>query len=362
MHGVFTVFEQFDEILPILIGTMSSISESAVHRPLGQAATASGVMSEPMRGLVIAQDPLAMARESPPPLASTVAAPAAAAVPARAPAKRTLQDEQMVRLRAEFESCIGALGGPISARLRAASLGRRYLDLEPGGRQQFLTLLAHEFGPDPKAVQRAYAHYEASRGTNSRWDAESKLREAMASRRAQILTLFNALPQGVKFLVDLRGDLLRFLEKDPTLAVLDHELENQLAAWFDVGFLELQRITWHSSAAVLEKLIQYEAVHAIGSWDDLKNRLDTDRRCYGFFHPRMPDEPLIFVEVALTNTLSGNVQQLLDVKAPLFDPHGADTAIFYSISNTQRGLRGVSFGNFLLKRVIDDLLTAPRAT
>jgi malonyl-CoA decarboxylase len=117
----------------------------------------------------------------------------------------------------------------------------------------------------------------------------------------------------------------------------------------------LQRITWHSPAALLEKLIEYEAVHEISSWDDLKNRLDADRRLYAFFHPRMPEEPLIFVEVALTDHLAGNVQEVLDVTAPVFDPAKAHTAIFYSISNTQVGLRGVSFGNFLLKRVIDDL-------
>ena len=177
----------------------------------------------------------------------------------------------------------------------------------------------------------------------------------MRSSRIRILTQFNAIPQGVKFLVDLRADLLRYLEQDKELAVLDRELESRLSAWFDVGFLELQRITWHSPASLLEKLIEYEAVHEIRSWADLKNRLDSDRRLYAFFHPRMPAEPLIFVEVALTDHLADNVQALLDEHAPVFDNRKADTAIFYSISNTQVGLRGVSFGNFLLKRVIDDL-------
>jgi malonyl-CoA decarboxylase len=143
--------------------------------------------------------------------------------------------------------------------------------------------------------------------------------------------------------------------KGCALRSLDRELESRLGAWFDVGFLELQRITWSSPAALLEKLIEYEAVHQIRSWSDLKNRLDSDRRCYAFFHPRMPMEPLIFVEVALTEHLADNVQTLLDEHAPVFDAHRANTAIFYSISNTQVGLRGVSFGNFLLKRVVDDL-------
>src|SRR6185503_10901810 len=125
--------------------------------------------------------------------------------------------------------------------------------------------------------------------------------------------------------------------------------------WFDPGFLELRRITWQAPAVVLEKLMAYEAVHPIASWTDLRNRLDTDRRCYAFFHPRLPDEPLIFVEIALLKGAPNSVQVLLDENAPVHDPRSADTAVFYSISNTQKGLRGISFGNLLLKRVIEDL-------
>jgi malonyl-CoA decarboxylase len=128
-----------------------------------------------------------------------------------------------------------------------------------------------------------------------------------------------------------------------------------LAAWFDVGFLDLRRITWASPAQLLEKLIAYEAVHAIRSWEDLKNRLDSDRRCFAFFHPRMPDEPLIFVEVALVRSMADNIQALLDEAAERQDPGKADTAVFYSISNAQKGLAGISFGNFLIKRVVDEL-------
>jgi malonyl-CoA decarboxylase len=128
-----------------------------------------------------------------------------------------------------------------------------------------------------------------------------------------------------------------------------------LADWFDIGFLELKRITWDSPAALLEKLIAYEAVHEIRGWNDLKNRLEADRRCFAFFHPRMPDEPLIFVEVALVNGMAGNIHALLDESAPLGDPTAADAAIFYSISNCQRGLNGISFGDFLIKRVVDAL-------
>jgi malonyl-CoA decarboxylase len=216
-------------------------------------------------------------------------------------------------------------------------------------------MIALEFGPEPKRVARAHEAYQAAVDTDRQWEAEARLRAAMRSQRLRILTQFNAIPQGVKFLVDLRGDLLRYLADDPLLKPLDGELEARLAAWFDVGFLELRRITWQSPAALLEKLIDYEAVHEIRSWQDMKNRLDSDRRCYAFFHPRMPLEPLIFVEVALVDGLADDVQMLLDIHAPLADVSRATTAIFYSISTTQAGLRGVSFGNFLLKRVVEDL-------
>lgn len=267
-----------------------------------------------------------------------------------------LSPKQTERLRLQLRDCAAGLGGEVSARHRAAQLAETYLKLDDAGRQAFLRLIALEFGPDPARVAAAHAAYQSAVGSAGQWEAEAALRAAMRSARIRILTQFNAIPQGVKFLVDLRADLIRYCEHDPELRGLDRELESRLSAWFDVGFLELQRITWNSPAMLLEKLIAYEAVHAIRSWNDLKNRLDSDRRCYAFFHPRMPMEPLIFVEVALTDHLADNVQALLDEGAPTFDARRADTAIFYSISNTQVGLRGVSFGNFLLKRVIDDLL------
>jgi malonyl-CoA decarboxylase len=257
--------------------------------------------------------------------------------------------------RRQLAECAEAKGGEVSARTRAAALAQTYLGLDDGGRHAFLRLISLEFGPVPARVAEAHEAWQRAAGTPGQWDAEAELRAALRSARIRILTQFNAIPQGVKFLVDLRADLLRYLDEDAEMAPLDRELESRLAAWFDVGFLELQRITWNSSAALLEKLIEYEAVHEIRSWTDLKNRLDSDRRLYAYFHPRMPMEPLIFVEVALTDHLADSVQALLDEQAPVFDARRADTAIFYSISNTQAGLRGVSFGSFLLKRVIDDL-------
>lgn len=267
----------------------------------------------------------------------------------------SLSGKHLAQLRQQLRECAAGTGGEVSARNRAAKLGATYLSLDDAGRHEFLRRIALDFGPEPAKVEAAHRVYQAAVGLPGQWDAEADLRAALRSSRIRVLTQFNALPQGVKFLVDLRTDLLRFLEKDEELAVLDRELESRLTAWFDVGFLELQRITWHSPASLLEKLIHYEAVHEIRSWNDLRNRLDSDRRLYAFFHPRMPQEPLIFVEVALTKKLSSNIQELLDEHAPVLNPARADTAIFYSISNTQPGLRGVSFGNFLLKRVIDDL-------
>ncbi|HYZ42436.1 MAG TPA: malonyl-CoA decarboxylase family protein, partial [Stellaceae bacterium] len=150
-------------------------------------------------------------------------------------------------------------------------------------------------------------------------------------------------------------ELLGLLRDHKELTPLDTDLRHLLASWFNRGFLELRRIDWQTPAAVLEKLIAYEAVHEIQGWTDLKNRLEADRRCFAFFHPRMPDEPLIFVEVALVSGMAGNVHALLDETAPIGDPHTADSAIFYSISNCQRGLGGISFGDFLIKRVVDAL-------
>jgi malonyl-CoA decarboxylase len=178
---------------------------------------------------------------------------------------------------------------------------------------------------------------------------------ALESPRRRLLTGFNALPQGVKFLVDLRATLLELAAREPIFTGLLEDLSGLLRGWFDVGFLELRRITWDAPASLLEKLIAYEAVHQIAGWDDLKNRLDSDRRCFAFFHTRMPDEPLIFVEVALGNGLATAIAPLLDPTAPLLDLSRADTATFYSISNAQRGLAGISFGNFLIKQVVERL-------
>lgn len=258
-------------------------------------------------------------------------------------------------LRDKMRQCLEARGGEMSARARAAQLGRAYLELNPIGRLNFLRLLAEEFDSDSAAVDRAAAEVAAASDRPSRLRAERRLKQTLEPKRVKLLTQFTTLPEGVKFLVDMRAELNSLAKTDPLFEGLGEDLKALLAGWFDVGFLELKRMTWRSPALLLEKIIAYEAVHAIQGWADLKNRLDSDRRLYAFFHPRMPDEPLIFIEVALTRGLAGDIQQLLDEHAPVEDANLADTAIFYSINNAQRGLDGISFGNFLIKKVVDDL-------
>jgi len=255
---------------------------------------------------------------------------------------------------AEMAECLAAKGGEVSARARAASLAAGYRAADAAGRAAFLRALAC-FDADPDAVRAAMERVADAADPAQRAAAKARLRRALEPPRMRLLTQFTTLPEGMKFLVDLRADLLPLAADDPWLGALETDLRGLLANWFDVGMLELRRIDWNSPAALLEKLVQYEAVHRIRTWRDLRNRLDSDRRCYGFFHPRMPGEPLIFVEVALTEGLAASVQALLDERAPVQDTGTADAAVFYSINNCQRGLDGIAFGNFLIKRVVADL-------
>ena len=266
-----------------------------------------------------------------------------------------LSEAGVEKLKQRIEDCLDRRGGEVSARAKAAELGHFYLELGPEGRRRFLLLLATEYGVDRDRVDAAIASLQAIEPGGDTGRAERELRAALVHRRVDLLTQFNVLPQGVKFLVDMRAEIISLLSETPELRSLNDDLRELLMSWFDIGFLDLRRITWDAPALLLEKLMAYEAVHEIRSWDDLKNRLDSDRRCFAFFHPRMPDEPLIFVEVALVSGMADNVQVLLDLHAPEGDPGKADTAIFYSISNAQAGLAQVSFGDFLIKRVVDEL-------
>lgn len=266
-----------------------------------------------------------------------------------------LPEDDAQRLRQQMRSCLDGAGGEVSARARAAELGRTYLGLNRAGRERFLHVMADEFDIDRIAVDRACANLAAAKTPAERAPAERALRAALTAPRVRLLRQFNALPEGVKFLVDRREELIALADGDAAMRGLSDDLRDLLADWFDIGFLELKRISWDSPAALLERLIAYEAVHEIQGWNDLKNRLEADRRCFAFFHPRMPEEPLIFVEVALVDGMAGNVHALLDESAPLGDANAADAAIFYSISNCHRGLAGISFGDFLIKRVVEVL-------
>jgi malonyl-CoA decarboxylase len=276
---------------------------------------------------------------------------ASPAVPGRG--RPGLPGAELEALRVQIEECLAGKGGEVSSRARAAAIGNVYLTLDDTGRRRYLGLLASGFGVDRKALAREIAMASQAADTRGQIAFEDRLRKILTPRHMKLLTRFNSLPSGVKFLVDLRADVLRLAGDDPGLAGLGRDLRRLLASWFDVGFLDLERITWDSPAALLERLIAYEAVHEIRSWDDMKRRLEDDRRCYAFFHPRMPGEPLIFVEVALVGDMSGSIQGLLDDGSLDRDAETARTAVFYSISNTQAGLHGVHLGDFLIKRVVD---------
>ena len=233
------------------------------------------------------------------------------------------------------------------------TLARAALDafagLEESGRREFFRFLADELGPEPAGLDRAVDDYRAAPGP----ETATALSRAADPPRRELLALLNTSPNGMSDLLAMREALLDILPEHPDLEPLDADFLYLLRAWFNRGFLDLRRIDWRTPAFVLEKIIEYEAVHQIVDWDDLQRRLEADRRCFGFFHPSLPDEPLIFVEVALCKGLASSVQDLIFGEV---DPDvEADTAVFYSISNCQRGLVGISFGNFLIKQVVHEL-------
>jgi malonyl-CoA decarboxylase len=241
--------------------------------------------------------------------------------------------------------------GEVSGARVAAEVLSAYQRLNDEQAGWFFDRLVTEFAVEPDIVRQAAAAY--------RIDASAAnllaLQEAVEPPRQELFRRCNMAPGGTAVLVAMRGRLLRTLAEHPHRAEMDSDLMHLFRSWFNRGFLTLARIDWQTSAVVLERLIQYEAVHQIQGWHDLRRRLEADRRCYAFFHPALPQEPLIFIEVALTREVSAHVQPLLDPAAPVDDPLRATCAIFYSITNCQQGLRGVSFGNALIKQVVDDL-------
>ena len=228
----------------------------------------------------------------------------------------------------------------------------RYRSLSAAERLEFFQALADNHPADVDEVLDAAEHYRADPGSYT-------LLELWRAAEPPVRALFgriNMAPGGTAALVDMRRDLLDLLPAQPELKPLDSVLRHLLTSWFNRGFLELKRIHWQTPAYILEKVIKYEAVHEIAGWDDLRRRLESDRRCFAFFHPALPDEPLIFVEVALVRGIPDSMRPLLDVNATVMDSTNADTAVFYSISNCLVGLRGISFGNFLIKQVVAELL------
>ena len=266
-----------------------------------------------------------------------------------------LSPRELRRTLAELQAVVDPQVSEVEGARRAMAFHESYEGMSLEERHDCCVLMAEKFGPDAAQLKAAREQYEAALGTPDEGQAEIRLRKAFTSPRTRLLQRFAGFPEGMRFLVDLRAALLPQLRHDRRLAALDAELEHLFSTWFDVAFLELRRLSWDSPASLIEKLIKYEAVHDIRSWADVKNRLDSDRRCYGFFHPRLDGEPLIFVEVALTDGISDCITPLLDETAAAADLAKATTAIFYSISNCQTGLRGVSFGDSLIKRVVETL-------
>ena len=267
-----------------------------------------------------------------------------------------LPQDDLDKVMIEVNNCIKGKSDEASLRARAAEIGKIYLELNQDGRSKFLRALATSFDVDREVVdEKIQDVLTAGENIELRLQAEQKLKMSLQPPWRSLLGRFTTLPDGVKFLVDMRTEMLALVKDYPEISGLSNDLRSMLSAWFDIGLLELTRIEWSSPAILLEKLIAYESVHAIRSWADLKNRLGPDRRCFGFFHPNMPSEPLIFVQVALVRGISDNIDRLLDESNSSSDQRDADTAIFYSISNAQRGLDGISFGNFLIKMVVEKL-------
>jgi malonyl-CoA decarboxylase len=242
--------------------------------------------------------------------------------------------------------------GEASGVALAGEILAKYASLTTGPRIAFFEALAHRFGPDRAALDAAVAAWQAEPSDQT----AAAIHRAAEPRRQELLRRLNLAPNGTAALVRMREQLLAALDHRTDLAAVDADFVHMFSSWFNRGFLVLRRIDWSTPAMILEKIIRYEAVHEIESWDDLRRRIDPpDRRCYAFFHPALLDEPLIFVEVALSREMPAAVAPILSQQREVLPPSRATTATFYSISNCQRGLAGVSFGSFLIKQVVEEI-------
>jgi malonyl-CoA decarboxylase len=242
--------------------------------------------------------------------------------------------------------------GEASQTVLAERIINAYTEMSAADRPRFFEMLSRDFGPDHAVINRAASDYEKNQSSKNL----ATLFAAVEPPRQELIRRINTAPRGTETLVAMRGHLLELVGSNgENLAALDADLKHLFKSWFNRGFLRLERISWQTSARVLEKLIHYEAVHEINGWPDLRRRLEADRRCFAFFHPALDDEPIIFIEIALSNRLIGELEPLLDIQAPVLAAEKANTAIFYSISNCLAGLRAIPFGNFLIKQVVAEL-------
>ena len=272
----------------------------------------------------------------------------------RALIRRERREPTRGRLDGLIDLCEALLSGrgEASGVALANEILADYAALTTGPRIAFFESLARTFGYDNSRIEAATAAWRLSQSA----DDAAELHRASEPRRLELFRRLNLAPGGTAALVRMREQLMDAMDHRDDLAVIDNDFVHLFSSWFNRGFLVLRRIDWSTSASILEKIIRYEAVHEIRDWEDLRRRIDLpDRRCYAFFHPALVDEPLIFVEVALTREIPDAIAPILSDKRELVDPERAATAVFYSITNCQRGLAGVTFGHFLIKQVVEEV-------
>ena len=272
----------------------------------------------------------------------------------RALLARDRRGEASARSETLVELCEDLLSGrgEASGVARAREILGRYAALTTGPRIAFFEALAQRFGPDPARMEQAVGAWRAAPSDAT----AAEVHAASEPRRQELFRRLNLAPGGTAALVRMREQLMDSLDHRDDLRAVDDDFVHLFSSWFNRGFLVLRRIDWSRPAIVLEKIIRYEAVHEIHDWEDLRRRIDPpDRRCYAFFHPALVDEPLIFVEVTLTRDIPAAIAPILGKEREIVEPDKARTATFYSISNCQRGLAGVSFGNFLIKQVVEEV-------
>lgn len=272
--------------------------------------------------------------------------------------EKLIEARRSTRERADLARVLDACRQLLTEKGEANSVAiatdtlQRFERLNAEGVQRFFEVLATEFDPDPGDVLRLAERYAVNRSP----EHLVKLARAAEPPRQELLRRLNRAPGGTAVLVRMRAKLLDRLRQDRSLMAVDADFEHLMTSWFNPGFLKMTQVSWNSPASLLERIIHHEAVHAIDGWSDLRRRLEPDRRLFAFFHPMLPDEPLIFVEVALLSEIPGAIGPLLDRSAaPVDEPKKFKVATFYSISNCQPGLRGVNLGNFLIKRVAEQL-------